>query len=152
MFNTGAEKIFHTHTVQPDFLTEAANIAALVFPKTEFQLLPQKIGSAHAALVLPKTQFQLLSSKVGSDNLSLNFKNKKHFADNFRLIFLPKIKTLIFSAHYLQGIAHLIYIPGNSFNWLDSRGYGINYPDGIGEKLEFLASKFYPFLEEFFLG
>ncbi len=148
MSNTDAKKVFQT--VQPDFQMEAANIAALVFPKTQFQLLSQKIGSAHAALVLPKTQFQLLSPKIGNDNLSMTFKGR-HFSENFKLRFFPKIKTLILSGYYKEGMAHLIYTPANNYNWLNGRGYEINSPGCIGEKFQFLVNKFYPFLEEFFL-
>lgn len=145
MFTTGAG-IFHP--VQSDFLAEAANIAAVVFPETQFQVLSQKIGSDHAALILPQTQFQLLAHTIGNDNLSVTFKGK-HFSENFRLRFFPNIKTLIVSGYYKEGMAHLIYVPPKSYNWLNGKKYQINAPSSIGEKFEFLASNFYPFLEEF---
>ncbi|GAA6623123.1 hypothetical protein [Scytonema sp. NUACC26] len=149
MFTTGAGDLFHT--VQSDIQTEAAHMASLVFPETLFQIYSQLIGKDCAALVLPKTQFELLSPKIGSENLSLTFKGKRS-SKNFRVMFFPKIKTLILSGYYSQGMAHLIYIPGNNFNWLNGMGYRITSPDGIGEKFELLATKFYPFLLEFFLG
>jgi hypothetical protein len=143
----GAGKLLQTR--EPDFGAEVAKIAALVFPNTKFQLLYQTIGSGHAALVLPKAQFQLLSEKIGSDNLCITFK-AKHFSENFKLRFFPKIRTLTLSGYYNEGMAHLIYIPGNDYNWLNGRGYEITSPDCIGEKFEFLANKLYPFLEEFY--
>ncbi|MFH7029800.1 MAG: hypothetical protein ACHBN1_31675 [Heteroscytonema crispum UTEX LB 1556] len=147
---TDAGNLFDT--VQLDLQAEAANIAALVFPQTQFQLLSEKIGSSHAALILPKTQYELLSRIIGSDNLSITFKNPRKFSENFRLRFFPKIKTLILSGHYKDGMAHLMYIPANNYTWFNAtKGYAINSPDCIGEKLEFLANKFYPFLEEFFI-
>ncbi|MBD2603183.1 hypothetical protein H6G81_01265 [Scytonema hofmannii FACHB-248] len=144
---TGAGKLFQTR--EPDFEAEIAKIASLVFPKTQFQLLFQTIGSSHAALVLPKAQFQLLSEKIGSDNLCITFK-AKHFSENFKLRFFRKIKTLTLSGYYNEGMAHLIYIPDNNYNWLNGRGYEITSPDSIGEKFEFLANKLYPFLQEFY--
>ncbi|MUG97174.1 hypothetical protein F7734_34525 [Scytonema sp. UIC 10036] len=149
MFTTGAGDLFHT--VQSDIQTEAANIAALAFPKTLFQIFSQPIGRDCAALVFPKTQFELLCPKIGSENLSLTFKGK-HFSENFRVMFFPKINTLILSGYYSHGTAHLIYIPGSNYNWLNGMGYKITSPDGIGEKFELLATQFYPFLLEFFLG
>jgi hypothetical protein len=142
---------------QPDLLTEAANIAALVFPKSQFQLLSQTIGSAHAALILPKNQYQLLSQTIGNHNLSIAFKNQRNFSENFKVRFFPKIKTLTISSYYEKNMVHLVYISSNynrnnNFNWLNSKGYEINSPDCIGEKFEFLANKLYPFLEEFFIG
>ncbi|MFH7027822.1 MAG: hypothetical protein ACHBN1_21095 [Heteroscytonema crispum UTEX LB 1556] len=142
---------------QPDLLKEAANIAALVFPNSQFQLLSQTIGSAHAALIIPKNQYQLLSQTIGNKNLSITFKNQRNVSENFQLRFFPKIKTLIISGYYEKDMVHLIYISSNSnmnnnYNWLNSRGYEINSPDCIGEKFEFLANKLYPFLEEFFIG
>ncbi|MBR8838165.1 MAG: hypothetical protein DSM106950_30225 [Stigonema ocellatum SAG 48.90 = DSM 106950] len=140
------------YSVRPDFYVVATNIAALVFPATQFQLLSQKISSDHAALIFPASQFHSLSPKIGSDNLAITFKSQKHFSESFRVRFFPKITTLTVSGYYKEGMAHLIYIPANNYNWLNGRGYQIKSPDGIGEKFEFLANKFYPFLEEFFLG
>lgn len=148
MFTTGTGT--GDFTAQPDILAVAANIAAFVFPKTQFQLVSQIIGRDYAACVLPKTQFELLAPKIGDENLSLTFQGR-HFSENFRVMFFPKINTLILSAYYSKGMAHLIYIPGYNFTWINSLGYKINYPDGIAESLELLADKFYPFLLEFFL-
>lgn len=147
MSNTDAKKLFQT--LEPDFQTEIANITALVFPKSQFQLLFQTIGKGHAALVLPKPQFQLLSSQIGNDNLSITFKGK-HFSENFKLRFFPKIKILTLSGYYEEGMAHLIYTLDNNYHWLNGKGYEISKPDCIGENFEYLAKKFYPFLEEFY--
>ena len=117
--------------LDPDFQAAATNIVALVFPTTHFQLLSQKIGS---------------------DNLVITFKTQRHFSENFRLRFFPKTKTLTLSGYYKEGMAHLNYIPVDHYNWLHGKGYKITSPHCIGEKFEFLANKFYPFLEEFFLG
>ncbi|GAB1543709.1 hypothetical protein NUACC21_63850 [Scytonema sp. NUACC21] len=146
MFTRGAGDAFHT--VQIELHVEASRIAALVFPNTLFQLFSQKIGSASAACVLPKTQFELLSPKIGRDNLSLTFKGR-HISENFRVMFFPKIQTLILSGYSQQGMVHLIYMPGYNDNWLNGMGYTIAPPDSIRAKFEFLASKFYPFLLEF---
>ncbi|MBP5977168.1 hypothetical protein HW132_31695 [Brasilonema sp. CT11] len=125
---TALEKTFYT--IQPDIHEEAAKIAALVFPTT---------------------QFQLFSQKIETESLSVIFKGR-HFSENFRLQFFPKINTLLLSGYYKEGMAHLTYTPSNKYNWRDGRGFKISSPDGIGEKFEFLANEFYPFLEEFFLG
>lgn len=125
---TALEKAFHT--VQPDIHEEAAKIAALVFPKT---------------------QFQLLCRKNENQSLSIIFKGR-HFSENFRLQFFPKINALVLSGYYTEGMAHLTYTPSDKYNWRDGRGFKISSPDCIGEKFEFLANEFYPFLEEFFMG
>lgn len=115
----------------PDFQVAAANIAALVFPKT---------------------QFHLLSQKIESDNLAITFKSQTHFSENFRLKFFPKIRTLILSGYSQKGISHLNYLPASNYNWLNGCGDKIMFPYCIGEKFELLANKFYPFLEEFFIA
>lgn len=125
---TALEKAFHT--VQPDIHEEAAKIAALIFPKTEFQLLCRNIEN---------------------ESLSMTFKGR-HFSENFRLRFFPKRKTLVLSGYYKEGMAHLTYTPSDKYNWRDDRGFKISSPGCIGEKFEFMANEFYPFLEEFFLG
>lgn len=115
----------------PEFETVVANIAALAFPKT---------------------QFQLLSQKIGNNNLILTFKSKKHFSENFRVRFFPKMKTLTVSSYCQTGMSHLNYIPAHTYDWVNGKGYKMNSPREIGEKLELLAQRFYPFLEEIFLG
>ncbi|MHC5777966.1 hypothetical protein [Nostoc sp.] len=42
-------------------------------------------------------------------------------------------------------------LPANNYDWFNAKGYTITRPDSIAEKFEFLARKFYPFFEEFFL-
>ena len=143
------EKLFYT--VRTDFQAEAANIAAFAFPQTEFRLLARIIGSTHAALVLPQSQFQLLPSEIGNHNLTIVFKSQNHALENFRVNFLPKITTLTLLAYYKDGTANLRYQPANNYDWFNARGNKITRPDSIGEKFEFLARKFYPFFEEFFL-
>ncbi len=105
-----------------------------------------------AAQAFPTTEFQLLSQKIGNDNLAITFKGKKHFSENFRVRFFPKNKILILSGYYREGMSHLNYIPSSHYNWFNGKGYKIISPNDIGEKFEILAKKFYPFLEEFFLG
>lgn len=122
---------FMNITQSSEFETVAANIAGLAFPKTQFQLLYQKIGN---------------------NNLILTFKSKKHFSENFRVSFFPKVRTLIVSGYCQAGMFHLNYNPANNYEWFNGNGYKITSPCDMGEKLEFLAKKFYPFLEEFFLG
>ncbi|BDI14206.1 hypothetical protein ANSO36C_00080 [Nostoc cf. commune SO-36] len=149
MSNTDLERLLYT--VKADFQTEAANIAALAFPQTEFRLLARIIGSTHAGLVLPKNQFKLLPSKIGNYNLTINFKSQNHALENFQVNFFPKINTLTLLAYYKDGTANLRYQPDNNYNWFNARGYEITRPDSIGEKFELLAREFYPFFEEFFL-
>jgi hypothetical protein len=119
-----------------------------VLLSSEFELVATSI----AALAFPKTHFQLFSKKLGKDNLAITFKSETHFSENFRIRFFPKLKTLTLSGYSTAGMSHLNYMPTNNYDWFDSHGYKITAPSDIGEKLEFLAKKFYPFLEEFFLG
>ncbi|WP_341529482.1 hypothetical protein WKK05_09335 [Nostoc sp. UHCC 0302] len=140
------------YSIQTDFQSEAANIAGQVFPNTQFRLLTRKISSSHAALVLPKNQFNSLSQEIGNNNLAITFKSQNHALENFQVNFFPKISTLILSGYYKQGMANLRYYPANNYDWFNSTGHKIDRPDCIGKKFEFLASKFYPFFEEFFLG
>ncbi|BAZ17428.1 hypothetical protein NIES4071_93060 [Calothrix sp. NIES-4071] len=142
------------YTLQPDLLAEAASIAALVFPETEFKLLYRQASCYDAAFIFPKNKYDLLAPKVGNNNLSITFKKEKIIGRNvnFSVCFFPKINTLTLSGYYSKGMAHLIYTPFNNHSWLNGKGYDITTPDCVGEKFEFLAPKFYAFFEEFFIG
>lgn len=142
------------YSIQPDLLVEAANLAALAFPETEFKLLYRQASCFDAAFMFPKIQYNLLAQKIGSNNLSITFKKEKYIGKNvnFSICFFPKINTLTLSGYYSKGMAHFIYTPFNNHNWLNGKGYKISTPDCVGEKFEFLAPKFYAFLEEFFIG
>ena len=153
MLNLELEKLFYT--VQIDFQTESAKIAALVFSETQFQLSTRRIGKVHAALVVPQIYLKLLDQdyqNIGDNNLSITFKTESHVLENFKVNYLPKIKTLTVSGYYKAGTAYLCYSPAMNPDWYDGRGYKIARPDCIGEKFELLANKFYPFFEEFFRG
>ncbi|OKH32183.1 hypothetical protein NIES2101_40925 [Calothrix sp. HK-06] len=141
------------YSIESDFIVEAANIAALVFPETKFKLILQQVSNFDAALVLPKAPQYLLSQAIGSHNLSITFKDEKVFSKNinFRVCFFPKLQAITISGYCSQGTAYLIYTSPSNYNWLNSKGYKIDYPDTIGEKFEYLAPKFYPFFEEFVL-
>lgn len=104
-----------------------------------------------AAKVFPNTQFQFLVKEIGIGNLAITFKNPRYFAENFRIKFYPKLKTLIISGYSSEGMVHLTYIPENNYEWRNGGGFKINKPSSVGDKFEFLAVKFYPFLQEFFL-
>ncbi len=149
MCSTDLDKLFYT--VQTDFKVEAANIAALVFPRTRFRLFLRNIGMNHAASVSPKAHVKLSLKDIGDDNLAIFFKSQTDVLENFQVQFFPKIKSLILSGHYKDELAHLYYYPDNDYDWFNSKGYTIARPDCIGEKFEFLADKFYPFFEEYFL-
>jgi len=149
MCTTDLDKLFYT--VQTDFQLEAAKIAALVFPNTRFRLFLRNIGMAHAASVSPKAQSKSLLKVIGDDNLAIFFKSQTDVLENFQVQFFPKIKSLILSGHHKDDLAHLYYYPANDYDWFNGKGYKIARPDCIGEKFEFLADKFYPFFEEYFL-
>lgn len=110
----------------------------------------EAIAAEIAAMVYPKTQFQFLVKEIGIGNLAITFKNPRHFSQNFRIKFYPKLKTLIVSGYSPEGMVHLTYVPDHNYDWRNGGGFKINKPS-VGEKFEFLAGKFYPFLQEFFL-
>ena len=112
----------------------------------------QAVAAEIASLVFPKTQFQVLSKEVGIGNIAITFKNPKHFSENFRVKYYPKLKTLVISGYCREGIVHLNYIPDNNYDWRNGGGHVIDKPSSVGEKFEFLANKFYSLLQEFFLG
>ncbi|MBO3462537.1 hypothetical protein G7B40_028105 [Aetokthonos hydrillicola Thurmond2011] len=114
----------------------------------------QTIATEIASLVFPKTQFQVLSKEIGVGNVAITFKNPRDFSDNFRIRFYPKLKTLTVSGYSQQGIVHFNFYAENNNNceWRNGGGSKIDRPSCVGERFEFLAKKFYPFLQEFFLG
>lgn len=114
-----------------DFKTAATEIIALVFPKTEFKVLCQEIG-------------------IG--NVAITFHNPKHFSDTFRIKYYVKLKTLIISGYSNEQTVHLIYQATNNYTWRNECGVAIEKPYSLGEKLEFLARKFFLVLQEFYLG
>lgn len=142
------------YSIQPDLLAEAANIVALDFPDTKFNLLYRQASCLDAAFIFSKNQYDLLAPKIGSNNLSITFKKEVHIGKNvnFSVCFFPQISTLTLSGYYSKGMAHLIYKPFDNHYWLNGKGYEISTPDCVGEKFEFLAPKLYAFFEEFFLG
>ncbi|MDF5721791.1 MAG: hypothetical protein PUP91_15185 [Rhizonema sp. PD37] len=104
------------------------------------------------SLVFPKTPFQVLFKEIGTGKISITFKNPKYFADNFRIKFCSKLKTLTISGYSKEGIVHLNYLPENNYEWRNGGEYTISKPSSVGEKFEFLASIFYPVLQEHYLG
>lgn len=108
-------------------------------------------AAAAAALVFPKTQFQLFSKEIGIGNLAITFKNPKHFSENFRIKFYIKLRTLVISGYSSEGIVHLTYTPDDNYEWRNGYGFKINKPSSVGDKFEFLARRFYPLLQEFFI-
>lgn len=104
-----------------------------------------------AAQVFPKTQYQLLAKTIGSRELVITFKSQKHCCENFRVRFFPKNKNLIVSCHYKETMYHLNYVTANNYSWSDKHGDRVFSPFDIGEKFESLAKKFSPVLEEFWL-
>lgn len=114
--------------------------------KSDFEAATANIADA----VFPNTQFQIIAQEIGIGNLSITFKNPRHFADNFRIKFYPKLKTLIVSGYSTEGMVHLTYIPENNYSFCNGSGMKISKPS-VGDKFEFLAGKFYTFLQEFYL-
>ncbi len=114
-----------------DFKTVATEIITLVFPKTDFKVLCQEIG-------------------IG--NIAITFYNPKNFSDNFRIKYYVKLRTLIISGYSNERTVNLIYQTENNYSWRNESGLTINKPCSIGEKLELLAMKFLPILQEFYLG
>lgn len=112
----------------------------------------QTVATEIASLVFPKTQFQVLFKETGTGKISITFKNPQHFADNFRIKFCSKLKTFTISGYSKEGIVHLHYLPENNYEWRNGGEYTISKPSSVGEKFEFLASKFYPVLQEYYLG
>ncbi|MDF5718942.1 MAG: hypothetical protein PUP91_00325 [Rhizonema sp. PD37] len=112
----------------------------------------QTVATEIASLVFPKTEFQVLFKETGIGKISMTFKNPKHFADNFRIKFCSKLKTLTISGYSKEGIVHLNYLPENNYDWRNGGEHTISKPSSVGEKFEFLASKFYPVLQEYYLG
>ncbi|BAZ10722.1 hypothetical protein NIES4071_25450 [Calothrix sp. NIES-4071] len=142
------------YSIQADLQVEAANIAALVFPETEFKLLYRQATCSDIAFIFPSNEYEFLAPEIGCNNLSITFKKEKHIGKNinFSVCFFPKIKAVTLSGYYSQGMAHLIHTPYKTWNWFNGKGYKITTPDCIGDKFEFLAPKFYTLFEEFFLG
>ena len=114
---------------------------------SEFEVVVANI----AAQVFPKTQYQLLAQEIGERELVITFKSQKHFSENFRIRFFPKNKKLILSGYYKETIYHLNYSIANNYSWSDGLGDQVFSPESIREKFEFLAQKFYAILEEFWL-
>ena len=112
------------------------------------------IATEIASLVFPTSQFLVLSKEFGVVNLAITFKKHRDFSDNFRIRFYHILKTLTISGYSKPGIVHLNFYPGNNnyYEWRNGGGHTINKPPCVGERFEFLARKFYPFLQEFFLG
>ncbi len=84
---------------------------------------------------------------IVENNLAITFKSGNHAVGNFQVNYLPKINILTISGYYKEGTAYLCYSPVRNPDWYNDRGYKIARPDCIGEKIELLANKFYPFLE-----
>ena len=114
---------------------------------SEFEVVVANI----AAQVFPKTQYRLLAQTFRYDELVITFKSQKHFSENFRVRFLPKNKNLTLSCHYKGKMYHLNYVTADNYSWSDGLGDRVFSPFNVGEKFESLAKKFYPVLEEFWL-
>jgi hypothetical protein len=104
-----------------------------------------------AAMVFPTTRFQVLAKEIGIGNLAITFKSPRHFSENFRIKFYPKLQTLIISGYYDDGMAHLTYTLNKNYQWHNGLGCKIDKPANIGDKFEFLSRKFFPLLQEFFI-
>ena len=104
------------------------------------------------ALVFPKTGFKVLCQEIGVGNIAITFHNSKQFSDNFRIKYYVKLETLIISGYSSERTVHLIYQATNNYTWRNECGVAIDKPSCLGEKLEFLARKFFLVLQEFYLG
>ncbi len=114
---------------------------------SEFELVAANI----AAQVFPNTQYQLLAQEIEERELVITFKSQKKFSENFRVRFFLNNKKLILSCYYKESIYHLNYSIANNYSWSDGLGDRVFSPQSIGEKFEFLAQKFYAVIEEFWL-
>ncbi|MBD2777873.1 hypothetical protein [Iningainema tapete] len=114
---------------------------------SDFEAATAKIANA----VFPNIQFQIIAQEIGIGNLSITCKNPRYFGDNFRIKFYPKLKTLIVSGYSHEGMVHLTYTPDNNYEWRNGSGLKISKPSSVGDKFEYLARTFYPFLQEFYL-
>ncbi|MDF5726551.1 MAG: hypothetical protein PUP92_00560, partial [Rhizonema sp. PD38] len=67
---------------------------------SEFEVVAANI----AAQVFPNTQYQLLAQEIGERELAITFKSHKNFSENFRVRFFANKKNLILSGYYKESI------------------------------------------------